>query len=55
MATVIMSMMVVALTSIVIFRVALLKTIESDRISYRWYVALYNSLLVCVCVSLETY
>lgn len=54
-ATVITSIIVAALTLVVIFRIVFFRTIKSDRVSYRWYMTLYNLLLVSACVSFGSY
>jgi formate hydrogenlyase subunit 3/multisubunit Na+/H+ antiporter MnhD subunit len=52
--TVYMSMILTFVTMIVVFRLALLRSIESDKATYRLYMLLYNLQLTAACVSLRS-
>jgi formate hydrogenlyase subunit 3/multisubunit Na+/H+ antiporter MnhD subunit len=50
-ATVIVSILLSLLTLSIVLRLALFRSIQDDRVSYRWYTTLYNLMLISACVS----
>lgn len=52
-STVTVSIALATLVFGIVFRMILFRTIESDRVLYRWYTALYNLQLVAACISLR--
>lgn len=45
------SVIIAVMTITLIFRMAFLRKIEDDRVSYRLYIVLYNSLLIAACLA----